>query len=147
MKRHKVFGYNWKYILIHPWVFLEKFWEESVFAWQRIFRGWDDRSVWSIDFYLAKIIPEMVRELKEKEKGVPAEMFDEDDWDNENCYYKDGSMEQAVAKWETILDEIAEGFEEYYVMSNSLYVGNPLESEKFNRAFDLFRKYFGNLWW
>ena len=116
-------------------------------AWQRLFRGWDDRAVWSIDVHLANVIPQMVRQLKKVTHVVPSEMFEEGDWDEKENYYKDEAMEVATAKWDAILDEIAEGFDEYYILSVE---GNcsqeAWESEKFKRAFDLLRKYFPNLW-
>lgn len=116
-------------------------------AWQRLFRGWDDRAVWSIDVHLANVIPQMVRQLKEVTHGTPHEMFEEDDWDDEKYEYKEGALELASEKWARTLEEIAEGFEEYYKLSVE---GNcsqeAWESEKFNRAFDLLREYFPNLW-
>src|SRR5271157_4693879 len=40
-------------------------WDEVRFAWQRVFRGWDDRAVWSIDYWLDAKMPDMLRRLKD----------------------------------------------------------------------------------
>ena len=50
-------GYRITYALTHPWKIFEKYLREIKYAWQRIFKGWDNRVIWSIDFYLAKMIP------------------------------------------------------------------------------------------
>ena len=118
-----------------------------VWAWQRMVRGWDDRSIWSIDVYLSDQIPQLVRKLKEIAHGVPGAMFDEEDWDTKVHAWKDGKMEEATAKWDAILDEIADGFEEYYVLSVEGDCSmEAWESEKFKRAFDLLKEYFASLW-
>ena len=118
-----------------------------VWAWQRMVRGWDDRSIWSIDVYLSDQIPQLVRKLKEIAHGVPGAMFDAEDWDTKADAWKDGKMEEATAKWDAILDEIADGFEEYYVLSVEGDCSmEAWESEKFKRAFDLLKEYFPNLW-
>jgi hypothetical protein len=109
-------------------------------------RGWDDRAIWSIDMHLAELIPQLMRRLKVKDVGIPASMFEECDWDEEKHEYKEGKFEQAIAKWEGILDEIAEGFEEYERLTYDVCERKALESEKFHRAFDLLREYWGNFW-
>ena len=116
-------------------------------AWQRMCRGWDDRAVWSIDVYLANIIPQMVQQLKEVTHGTPGSMFEAEDWDPKANAWKEGKMEIAMAKWDAILDEIAEGFDEYYTLSvEGDGTMEAWESEKFKRAFDLLIQYFPNLW-
>src|SRR5579871_6411506 len=49
---------------------------EVKFAYQRVVRGWDDRAVWSIDYWLDDKMPAMLRKLKEDKHGVPMTMFD-----------------------------------------------------------------------
>lgn len=115
-------------------------------AWQRMVRGFDDKAVWSVDYYLAQLIPLLIMELKENERGVPGQMFEEDDWDEKKFQYKEGALEIAAEKWNSILDEIAEGFQDYVNLWD-FDMGDALKSKKFNRAFDLLREYFQNLWW
>ena len=118
-----------------------------VWAWQRMVRGWDDRAIWSIDVYLSDQIPQLVRRLKEIAHGTPTQMFEDSDWDEEGNYYTDEAMKRASAKWDAILDEIAEGFEEYYFLSVEGDCSmEAWESEKFKKAFDLLKEYFPNLW-
>ncbi len=138
-------AYDKKYLLTHPWIILQDPRQEIKWAWQRVWRGWDNVAVWSIDLYLAQLIPELIKQLNELERGVPIAMFEDDDWDDENYRYKPGATERAALRWEGILNEIIEGFEEYAKLS--LVEGGALRNKKFQRAFILFQEYFGNLWW
>ncbi len=70
-------------------------------AIQRVFRGWDDRVIWSIDMYLARMMPVWLRQLKSQKHGVPPLVFHGDDVD----------LEESEKLWEEILDEMIEGFE------------------------------------
>ena len=140
-------SYNTKYLLTHPWIIFDSIWREVRFAWQRAVRGWDDKAIWSIDVYLSGQIPQLVRRLKEVTHGTPTEMFEEGDWDEEKYEYKEGTLEIAAAKWNGVLDEIAEGFEEYYALSVGYNCSQEAwESEKFLRAFDLLKEHFPSLW-
>lgn len=144
-----MFGYNWKYLLTHPWVLIGAISQEIKFAWQRVFRGWDDKAVWDIDHYLANLISQLVKELKELERGVPTEMFEEEDWDEKNFCYKDGAMEKAVAKWELILDEIADGFIYYRENIYDSFTNEEIEElqRRLDNSIDLMKKHYMSLWW
>lgn len=120
-----MFSYNNRYLFFHPWTFLWLCWRELQYAWQRIFRGWDDRVIWSIDWYLAEVMPVWIRRLKETKIGYPMGM-EEDEWDK-------------------ILDGIIEGFEAAYrIMDLTDEKGKDLD--KFHSGMDLFKEYFFNLW-
>lgn len=142
-------GWGAYYTLTHPWLILE-YWKNHIkWAWQRVFRGWDDRAVWSIDYYFANTLPQMIRMLKEKKIGIPVQMFDEEPYEVENkCLgYNNDDMAIAEAKWDKILDEIADGFEAYKNIDDVPF----LEREKaykefFDGPFELFKKYYVNLW-
>jgi len=136
-----MFGYNWKYLIAHPWKIAGYCWAEIRFAWQRVFRGWDDRAVWSIDYYLAKLIPELVLELKENKIGYPARLLPDDigdDWSEEQS-------KKAKEKWDSVLDEIAEGFQ-YYSDSICDWGDQKEIDEKLKASMDLLAEYFGALW-
>src|SRR5271157_6140443 len=49
---------------------------EVKYAYQRVVRGWDDRAVWSIDYWLDDKMPAMLRKLKEDKHGIPGDMFE-----------------------------------------------------------------------
>jgi len=147
-KTSGICDYRVSYFLTHPWTFFSWSWERTVWAWQRVFRGWDDRVVWSIDWYLAETIPLWLMKLKEDKHGIPVSMFRDDDWDEEKCEHIDGADERAGARWDSILDEIISGFEQYEHLQYKSKNDKDYEemSNEFETGFDLFREYFGALW-
>lgn len=114
-------------------------------GFQRMFRGWDDTMIWSVDYYLATLIPKLVRRLKEVKHGTPIEMFSKNSKINEGGDVPDEEYEKAREKWNKILEEIAEGFEEYKNNQDTTDNSN-IELKKFDKAFMLLKKHFGNLW-
>lgn len=52
------------------------------FAWQRLTRGWDDRSLWSLDWYLCRTLGAQLTELAEISHGWPGndEFPEFEDW-------------------------------------------------------------------
>ena len=140
-------GYNVYYLLFHPWEIIEEWVRQIKWAWQRVFRGWDDQAVFSVDCYLSKIIPELVADVKKYGDGVPMEILSKYPSHGENFEYSDEDFASALKEWHEILDTIIIGFKDYYegltVAVRNTY---PQKGESFNKAFDLFREYFGNLW-
>ena len=67
---------------------------QTKWAFQRVFRGYDDRWYWGLNGELDRVIPKCVRHMKENCSGCPDE------------YYKDDCK-----KWEDILEKIARAFE------------------------------------
>jgi len=41
-------------------------------AWQRVFRGWDDRAIWSLDTWLARTLGAQLQEMARIAHGWPA---------------------------------------------------------------------------
>lgn len=143
-------GYRAYYILQKPWKIL-RYWKNQIkYAHQRVSRGWDDRAIWAVDMYLAKIIPEIMKQLKEDTYALPNQVFEGLPYENENTYsYSEESMKIASERWDKILDEIAEGFEIYYQNEGEMIYyedeENLKKTEKYEKAFDLLRKNFGSL--
>lgn len=136
--RYGAFGYNWNYVLTHPHKLIMGTYRECKYAWQRVFRGWDDRVIWGIDFYLAERIPVWLDKLKQDKHGVPATMLPAD------CLYPtDEEMAVASAKYNTILDEISAGFREYIQAEDEMRDRNQ---EMIKKSFDLLYEYFPTLW-
>lgn len=150
---HGIADYRAYYALTHPWKIVDYCVRQVKYAWQRVFRGWDDTAVWSIDSYLAKQIPELIRKLKKDQHGYPACILPED--------YEPGATrpeeeeeaieKEAIEKWNNILDSIAEGFEAYVKYDGFKWNdGNTKEYEedkkKFETAFQFLIKYFSSLW-
>jgi len=72
---------------------------------QRGKRGWAESDVWGFHRYLADVIPEGLRWLKENKHGVPSEFC----WDKETG--KEIPFEEADKKWEEVLDKMLKGFD------------------------------------
>jgi len=109
---------------------------EIEWAFQRVFRGFDDRWYWDLNSKLSWIIPKCVRHIKKYGMGCPQILYD--DKKKNNCH-----------KWGRILEEIAKGFEASDIITNEyLYKGKRYEKLKAqkDKGMRLFIKWFGNLW-
>jgi hypothetical protein len=69
-------GYRAYYALLRPWKILRYIKYEIKYAWQRVFRGWDDKATWNLNYYLANIIPQILKELKKGKMGIPIPCFE-----------------------------------------------------------------------
>ena len=136
-------GYALPYTITHPWVGVRYCRNNIKWAWQRVFRGWDDRTIWSIDYYLDKNIPIWMRELKLRKHGVPCELLPMDNPSNED-------LRLAEIEFDNILETIAIGFEAaLYIQDENIYPSDPRYKElmdKFDTGFDLLHKWWGSLW-
>lgn len=119
---------------------------EVRWAWQRVFRGWDDRVTWDICGYLSDKMPQWIRKMRDESMGYPA--GDE---------FESLSEADAVAKWNGILDGIAEGFEAHNAEDDVTFESSKTleqyEAEtaviraKRDAGLELFKQYYGSLWW
>ena len=115
-----------------------------VYAWQRVFRGYDDPAWWGIDTYISDLIPKLVKELMKSGRGAPISMFYELTPDENGAFSKEDQL-LAESRWQNILRDIEEGFSEYLAFQKC-ELPRDQELVKFNRAFDLFREHFSSLW-
>lgn len=53
---------------------------EVRWAWQRVFRGWDDRASWNIDAYLAKHLGEQLTAQADFAHGWPVDPWTYETW-------------------------------------------------------------------
>ena len=137
------FGYNPTYVLRHPWIIIRSIHSHIKWAWQRVFNGYDERIAWNIDSYLAEMIPKWIKELKNGNISVPSHLYPEGVGTGNKD--RDKFIEE---KWNNILDEIIEGFNTYEEICYSEYgtEESKILLAKFDNGFDLFQKYFMNLW-
>lgn len=143
-----LFGYRNTYILLHPIKFIREICSRIKWTWQRVFRGWDDRVIWSIDYYLAEKIPLWISVLKERKHGTASCFFEDSDLENENI--SDEAFEKAEIKQNETYDKIIDGFNEYIKLQNLDYEYNSEEYHEASKIRDegmeLFIQYFGTLW-
>jgi hypothetical protein len=138
-KDRSIADYRASYTITHPWIIFPFAWRHICWAWQRIFRQWDDRVIWSIDYYLAKMIPIWMRQLKKDKHGIPGMAFRKEDLQNPSGEITDHAFELAKNLYDDVLEDIAIGFENYKENEDTK---NPI----FEKGFDLFRKWFGTFW-
>jgi len=117
---------------------------------QRGERGYSDEDTWSLQSYLAEIIPPIVRRYKEG-SGCPGELYDKSR-KNDECW-----------KWNEILEEIAQGFEASVWLSDIKFMkymkgtkgsyelgidekARKEMSDKFDVGLQLFARWFPSLW-
>jgi hypothetical protein len=124
-------SYNRAYYLVHPHKYVVELYDQAKWFIQRGYRGWADRDVWSVDWFLTGIMPGMLRQLKKTSHGYPPGM--------------------GMKRWQAKIEKMAEGFEiarriqDYDFDVKDRYACRRLERE-FHKRMDLFVKHFFNLW-
>ena len=135
------------------WIIWENIKPSNFKHWyQRAKQGYSYQDCWSVDWYLADIIPKMVRQLKNNAHGHPGDITEEE--------------------WSDVLEDIARAFElEYEIIDYVLYDCADKKQERHmkklmkdkdsfegcrimttaekctrDRGWKYFRKYFYNLW-
>ncbi|SRR5260221_3488339 len=148
LKDEGIFGYNYRYILLHPWILVGESYRRTKWVIQRGWRGYADCDGWSIDGYLSSWMPKAVRSLKSA-YGYPVqvyvELFPEDDLSTNAPAHS----AIAHAKWHEILDTIALGFEAGKRICDYDFRGaKELDSlqAQLNEGLRFFSKYYLNLW-
>ena len=125
-------------------------------AYQRAKRGYADQDVWDLHSWFMEIMPKMLQNLKDTSHGFPIEFKSESEWfeilermifllhemDEDSCTYKNPYED----KWFEVVTH--QKRDEELV---KMYLGE--EKNKWNyinlckkEFFDLFSKYFYNLW-
>jgi hypothetical protein len=95
------------------------------FFWQRITRGWDDSDTWDLRLANAKFFVPRLKRFKELNICIPEGLTSEE--------------------WDGILDEIIWMFE--LNINDSLLIDDEKEQQRYDTAFDLYCKYYHDLWW
>lgn len=133
-------GYRWRYFYKNIYDIIKYSPHTIKYIFQRIFYGYAECDVWSIDYHLSNIIPNMIRDLRHHHHGHPMDLKDE--------------------KWNEILIEIENAFRLDQVIDDlrvwSYYKKHfgkdvAFEKQEFFRkkrdeGFQLFIKYYNNLW-
>lgn len=140
-----LFGWRTSYILLRPHKLAIEIWLRIKWAYQRVFRGWDDRVIWSVDWWMADIMPEVLATLMVKKHGTPFMAFDGEP--DEKGEYTDKQMNDAKEKYDNEIRKMIRGFQAAHL----IHEGVTAEEEKIlTRTFEIgmksFVKYFFTLW-
>jgi hypothetical protein len=160
-KNHKVLGF-----LMDSWVFLRyrlpriirNSPKEVKWGWQRARRGYSDADAWSLDWYLIKILPPMLKKLRDDNYGCPSTLCGK-------------GVDDGMKQWKKILDNILYTFDtaakvlddEVILFNSRTYDRQKMEYErvklswkpkvltkrevkKYEKGWRLFQKYFFSLW-
>lgn len=108
-------------------------------AWQRVVRGHDDTMLWNLNYSVAKLTVEGVRNLRKWKHGYPIEFCEPDE------VWFEGAIGGGWERWDDILRRIEEGFQAW-LDSDGSFFDAPEEEAKFKDAMELYGKWFGALW-
>lgn len=127
---------------------------------QRVKRGWGNADTWRFDGYLARIISEGCKYLKEHKCGIPCEYLP----NNDKIPYESNKKDEieGIRRWNEVLDkiifafktlyEITSGEKEFYLESLSEEKRKQLncitkeENDRIEEGKKLFIENFHNLW-
>jgi hypothetical protein len=144
------------YPLYRKWLWITELPAEIKWFIQRGRKGYSERDVWSLDYYIATWLPKALRELKRsgrKYGGTPT--YFAYDLFGKKKHYKDLTEDQwkvADKAWMKTLDKMIEGFEAWNKLDEVRLDKNydkkmkALEKKR-TEGMSLFVKWFGGLWW
>lgn len=123
---------------------------EVKWAWQRVFRGWDDTAVWSVDHWLDEIMPDILNTLKLEKYGTPNSIFTKDEMD-EDGNVSEENHKKAHDRWNKELDKMIAGFLASKKLRNLDYNWQDKTEEQaikntFDEGMQSFVKHYHSLW-
>lgn len=147
-KKHpiKTFYFNVYYFFFHLFEIPGNIYREIKWFIQRGQRGYSDRDIWNLDYYLAELISKSVLNLKNNHQGYPESKIIKTDED-----------------WNEVLDKITYTFSTLKTIGDGDRIWTPLskcsdeklkrfnpiskeEHIKINAGWKLFQRHFLNLW-
>lgn len=121
--------YNYAHYLCKPHEYIRELFAECRWFVQRGQRGYSDRDVWSIDYYLCSWMPQALRDLKRSKHGYPIGM--------------------SQKTWEQKLDSMTEAFQVAKKINNADYrtpEAYRRALKQFRRKFNVVKMHFFDLW-
>jgi hypothetical protein len=144
-----LFGYRTSYVLLRPHKLIEEIALRIKWAYQRVYRGWDDTAVWSVDIWLSEMMPDILSALLKSKQGTPFMCFDGMEPKNKDRQeYSDEQYKMARLKYEMEILTMIAGFQS----AQKLISDFPQEPERdrlekiFVAGMNSFHKYFFTLW-
>lgn len=140
LKYHGLFGYSVYHLVRNPHKIIKQLYLRVKWAWQRVFRGWDDRVIWDVDYHLAKMIPVWIMEIK-KFGGIPCQFL----YDEEGKAIEE---DVAVKQYHGILDQVITGFVCYqHINDMCVPVGQDKVYQRlYEQGMALFVEHFPSFW-
>jgi hypothetical protein len=130
LHKYGLFGWNYAYLLTHPWKIVEESYYRIKWFIQRGYRSYADCDVWSLDWYLAKWMPKALRVLRDNKIGHPAGM--------------------TMKGWRARLEKMADGFDAAFEIQDYKHKfrspGERAAYRRFHLGMKLFCKHYFNLW-
>jgi hypothetical protein len=121
--------YNYAAYLYRPHKYIHELYLAVKWFIQRGRRGYSDRDVWSIDWYLCSWMPQALEQLKHNSRGHPCGM--------------------SQKSWANKLDNMINAFKVARKIQNYDYKTTKevqMAVKQFRRNFNLFKVHFFNLW-
>jgi len=145
-----------KYYLTRFWWFIERKYNDIIYffrsiKWffQRGFRGYGDNDIWSLHYYLSKIIVDSVKELKKVCTGFPAKLDDVKDWYKilDKIIYT-FEIEQKLDEEFVIIDKNLSDYEELKKIYEkyNMHIMTEEEIKEYEEGWRLFKEYFRGIW-
>lgn len=145
--------------------FLTNIPKQIKFFYQRGKRGYSDQDVWSMDWWFFSVVIPMLKQLRDTKQGYPSKFKTPEEWDREldtmihyfieateeGCSEKNEYEEQYNKRWWDSFDKKGMA----YVIDDSelrdKYLQRSYEIDEYrenmkNKGFEMFSKYFWNLW-
>ena len=135
------------------------------YTYQRAKHGYTDIDTWNIDVWFLDIMPKILKQYKENLHGYPTVLNSQEEWENiiermifllsemneNNCTYVNPYEKEFLSNIENHLEKVNHGWQIKQSELSKKYFGE--EENKLNymnlckeEFFNLFSKYFYNLW-
>lgn len=100
-----IMGYSPHVIFSDPWDVVSETGRRIKWAYQRVYRGWDDRATWGVGYWLIEYMPGILSSIKGSQYGIPATFFSDDDINM-------ADNNAAAKKYDKVLADLIDGFNE-----------------------------------
>ena len=94
--------------------------------WQKLTRGYSDEELWNLDYTICKWLLPRLKTFKEETNSYPSTLTSPKEWDD--------ILEKIILALELHSSDLPSNKEQ-------------TRSEQIREGFELFGKYFWNLWW
>ena len=145
-----IFGWRFTHIIVRPHKMLSEIFLRMKWAFQRVYRGWDDRAVWSVDIWLSEMLPPILRRLKVVKHGIPF-MFLPKEVDPADGY-SEQQLKVASEAYGVEIELLATGLERINRMDDPIPDGADFKDvmvqrqADFEKTMQLFTKLMFTLW-